>query len=111
MEKAIKITDANFESVVLNTDKPVLVDFWATWCGPCITMGPIIEELAKKYEGKVVIGKLDVDQNTRASAKYGIRSIPTILIFDKGKEVHRQVGACTKQDLSTKIEGLIGSPV
>ena len=87
MSHPLHITDENFETEVLKSDKPVLVDFWATWCGPCRMIAPIIEELAGEYEGKVVIGKMDVDSNQMAPQKYGIRSIPTILIFKGGEMV------------------------
>lgn len=87
MSHPLHITDENFETEVLKSDKPVLVDFWATWCGPCRMIAPIIEDLAGEYEGKVVIGKMDVDSNQMAPLKYGIRSIPTILIFKGGEMV------------------------
>ena len=77
---ALQITDASFDEVVLKSDKPVLVDFWATWCGPCRMLGPVIEELASEYEGRVVVGKVDVDNNQEFAAKYGVRNIPTVLV-------------------------------
>ena len=80
---ALEITDANFEETVLNADKPVIVDFWAEWCGPCRMVGPIVAEIGKEYKGKALVGKLDVDSNPGVSAKYGIRNIPTILFFKK----------------------------
>jgi len=91
MSQPLHITDENFEAEVLNSDKPVLVDFWATWCGPCRMIAPIIEDLAKDYEGKAVIGKLDVDNNQLAAEKFGIRSIPTILIFKGGQLVDKSL--------------------
>ncbi|MBI4930812.1 MAG: thioredoxin [Bacteroidetes bacterium] len=101
---ALEITDANFDEVVLKSDKPVLVDLWAEWCGPCRMVGPIVEELAKEYEGKAVIGKLNVDNNPNISVKYGIRSIPTLLFFKGGQMVDRQVGAVPKSVLEGKLK-------
>jgi thioredoxin 1 len=106
MGKAIEITDANFDEII-KTDKPVLVDFWAEWCGPCKMIGPVVEELAGEYEGKVVIGKLDVDSNPEISAKFGIRSIPTLLVIKNGQVVDKQVGAVSKSVLSQKLEAQI----
>ncbi|HEX8545617.1 MAG TPA: thioredoxin [Cytophagaceae bacterium] len=103
MGKAIEITDANFDEII-NTDKPVLVDFWAEWCGPCKMIGPVVEELANDYEGKAVIGKVDVDTNPNTSAKFGIRSIPTLLVIKNGQIVEKQVGAVPKSVLSQKLE-------
>ena len=103
MAKTIEITDANFEEV-LKSEHPVLVDFWAEWCGPCKMIGPIVEELAGEYEGKAVIGKLDVDSNPEVTMKFGVRSIPTLLIFKDGQIVDKQIGAVPKSILSQKIE-------
>ncbi len=103
MGKAIEITDANFDDII-NTDQPVLVDFWAEWCGPCKMIGPVVEELASDYEGKAVIGKVDVDSNPNTSAKFGIRSIPTLLVIKNGKIVEKQVGAVPKSVLAQKID-------
>ncbi len=100
---AITITDSNFEEVVLKSDKPVLVDFWAEWCGPCRMVGPIVEELAKEYDGKAVIGKVDVDSNPNVSMQFGIRNIPTLLIFKNGQVVDKQVGVAPKTVLAQKI--------
>lgn len=103
MGKAVEITDANF-SEIINTEKPVLVDFWAEWCGPCKMIGPVVEELAGDYDGKAVIGKLDVDANPEVSAKFGIRSIPTLLVFKNGEVVDKQVGAVSKNILAQKLD-------
>ncbi|KXX67028.1 thioredoxin [Flammeovirga sp. SJP92] len=102
MGKAVEITDANFEEVVLNSDKPVLVDFWATWCGPCLMMAPVIDELAVEMTD-AVIGKLDVDANPQSAAKFGIRSIPTMLVFKGGEPVDKIIGAVAKKELEAKV--------
>ncbi len=101
---AIELTDANFEELVLKSDKPVLVDFWAEWCGPCRMVGPVVEELSKDYDGKAVVGKVNVDVNPEISAKFGIRNIPTILFFKNGEIVDKQVGAVAKAVLDGKIK-------
>ena len=101
---ALEITDSNFKEVVLESDKPVLVDFWATWCVPCRTVGPIIDELATELEGKAVIGKVNVDNNSESPQTYGIRSIPALLIFKDGELVDRLVGAVPKNQLVEKLE-------
>ena len=103
MGKAVEITDANFEEII-NTDHPVLVDFWAEWCGPCKMIGPVVEELAGDYAGKAVIAKLNVDENPIVSAKFGIRSIPTLLVLKKGEIVDKQVGVVPKSVLAQKID-------
>lgn len=89
---AIHVSDKDFSEVVLKTDKPVLVDFFATWCGPCKMASPIIDELANEYEGKVIMAKLDVDENQESASTYGVMSIPTMIVFKDGKEVERKVG-------------------
>ena len=104
---AIELTDANFDEIVLKSDKPVLVDFWAEWCGPCRMVGPIVEELNKDYEGKAIVGKVDVDSNPGISMKFGIRNIPTILFFKGGEVADKQVGAVPKNTLSAKIDALL----
>jgi thioredoxin 1 len=106
MSKPIEITDDNYKDI-LGTDKPVLVDFWAEWCGPCKLIGPVVEELAKDFEGKAVIAKVDVDNNPGVSAQYGIRSIPTILFFKNGEIVDKQIGAVPKSVLSKKLEAQV----
>lgn len=103
MAKTIEITDKNFDEII-KSDKPILVDFWAEWCGPCKMIGPIVEEMAGEYDGKAVIGKVDVDSNPEVSAKFGIRSIPTLLYFKDGEIVDKQVGAVPKAVLAQKLD-------
>ena len=93
---ALEITDANYKELMADTSKPVVIDFWATWCGPCRMVGPVIDELAAEYEGKVVIGKCNVDDNEDLTAEFGIRNIPTILFFKDGQLVDKQVGSAPK---------------
>jgi thioredoxin 1 len=102
MGKVIEITDANFQEII-NSDKPVLVDFWAEWCGPCRMLTPTVEELAGDFAEKAVVGKLNVDENPEVSAKFGIRSIPTILYFKNGEVVDKQIGVAPKNVLSDKL--------
>lgn len=101
---AVEITDDNFEDIVLKSDKPVLVDFWAEWCGPCRMVGPVVEELAKEYDGRAVVGKVNVDHNSNISSNYGIRNIPTLLYFKNGILVDKQVGVVPKATLAAKLE-------
>ena len=101
--KAIEITDANFEQLI-QSDKPVLVDFWAEWCGPCRMVAPVVEELAGDYEGRAIIGKLDLEANSQVPVKYGVRSIPTLLVFKNGQLVDKQVGAVPKHVLAQKLD-------
>ncbi len=103
MSNAVAVTDTSFEQEVLQSDKPVLVDFWAEWCGPCRMIGPIVDELAKEYEGKAKFTKVDVDSNPEISMKFNIRSIPTLLIFKGGKVVDQIIGAVPKSHLTKKL--------
>ena len=100
---ALEITDANFEELVLKSDKPVLVDFWAAWCGPCRMVGPIIDEISTEFEGQAVVGKLDVDANQEFASKYGVRNIPTVLVFKNGEVVQKHVGVSPKQTYADSI--------
>ena len=102
-----EFTDANFENDVTNSDIPVLVDFWATWCGPCKAIAPIIEEIAEDYKGKVKVGKVDVDQNQNSAMKFGVRSIPTLLILKNGEVVNQIVGSVPKSEISEKLDTVI----
>lgn len=101
--KPIEVTDANFETEVIKSDKPVLVDFWAEWCGPCRMIAPIVEELANEYTGTLKVGKMDVDSNPQISMQLGIRSIPTLLIFKGGRVVDQVIGAVPKRILTEKV--------
>lgn len=103
---ALEITDSNFQEVI-GSDKLVVIDFWAEWCGPCRMVGPIVDELATEYEGKAIIGKVDVDSNDEITSKYGIRNIPTILFLKNGELVDKQVGAAQKSVLVEKIDKLL----
>ena len=104
---ALEITDATFEETVLKSDKPVMVDFWAAWCGPCRMVGPIIDQISEEYAGKAVVGKVDVDANQEFAAKFGVRNIPTVLVFDKGELVNRQVGVSPKNIYTESLDNLL----
>ena len=104
MMAELNFTNSNFKEEVLQSKEPVLVDFWATWCGPCRMMGPVVEELANDYSGKVKVGKVNVDEEPELAQEYGIMSIPTIIIFKEGKIVNQVVGARTKSDLEAILQ-------
>ncbi len=104
---ALEITDNNFEETVLKSDKPVMVDFWAAWCGPCRMVGPIIDELSSEYDGKAVVGKVDIDSNQQYAAQFGVRNIPTVLVFKNGELVDRKVGVSSKNDYAQALDKLI----
>ncbi|GIK61322.1 MAG: thioredoxin [Ignavibacteriota bacterium] len=105
--KPVEITDENFETEVIKSDKPVLIDFWAVWCGPCKLIAPIVEELAAEYDGKVKIGKLDVDSNQQTSIKFGVRSIPTLLLFKNGNLKDTIIGAVPKSKIVEKLNAAL----
>jgi thioredoxin 1 len=105
--KAVEITDATFDDVIMNADRPALVDFWAVWCGPCRIVGPIVEEIADEYDGRAVIGKLDVDSNRDTAVKYGIQAIPTLLLVKDGQIADRIVGAVDKNSIKSKLDALL----
>jgi thioredoxin 1 len=109
--KYVQLTDSTFQEEVLNADQPVLVDFWAVWCGPCRRIAPMIEELAEEFEGRAKVAKLDVDHNPETAMAYGIRSIPTLLFFKDGRPVDHLVGVSSKRELSQKLEALVAQPV
>jgi thioredoxin 1 len=107
MAKALEVTDSTFEQEVLQANQPVLVDFWAVWCGPCRAVAPIVEELAGDYEGKLKVMKLDVDDNPRTAMAYGVQSIPTLLVFKDGKPAERIVGAVPKKVIVDKLQSVM----
>ncbi|MCX6271456.1 MAG: thioredoxin [Bacteroidetes bacterium] len=104
---AIAFTDSNFDELVLKADKPVLIDFWAEWCGPCRMVGPVVEEIANEYDGRAVIGKVDVDNNPGITSRFGIRNIPTLLFFKNGVVADKQVGSVPKSVLTNKLNALL----
>ena len=107
MGKTIAVDESNFEQLVLQSEIPVLVDFWATWCGPCRMVAPVVEELAEEYAGRVSFGKVDVDQNPRVASQYGIMSIPSLLIFKDGKPVSNIVGFRPKDQLKKNLDDVL----
>ncbi|MDX1420399.1 MAG: thioredoxin [Rubricoccaceae bacterium] len=109
--KYITLSDDNFEQEVLKSDQPVLVDFWAAWCGPCRVIAPTIEEIANEYEGKAKVGKLDVDHNPQVAMQYGIRSIPSLIFFKDGRPVDQMIGVVQKAVLAQKLDTLVGQEV
>ncbi len=104
---ALEFTDSNFAELAMKSDKPVMVDFWAEWCGPCRMVGPVVEELAKEYDGKALIGKVNVDNNPNLAAQFGVRNIPTILFLKNGEIVDKSVGAVPKSALTEKLNKLM----
>ncbi|MEE9286331.1 MAG: thioredoxin [Dehalococcoidia bacterium] len=109
MAKLIEVTDSNFDDTVVNASTPVVVDFWAVWCGPCRMIAPIVEELAGEYDGKVQFAKLNVDENPGVSMKYGIRSIPTLLVFKDGQPVDQIIGAVPKREVQKRVEAVLAA--
>lgn len=106
IDMAIELTDANFNDLVMQSQKPVMIDFWAEWCGPCRMVGPVVTEIGEEYQGRAVVGKVNVDNNPEITSKFGIRNIPTILFFKNGEIADKQVGAVPKAVLTAKLEQL-----
>ena len=104
---ALEITDSSFEETVLKSEKPVMVDFWAAWCGPCRMVGPVIDEISSEYENKAIVGKVDIDSNQEFAAKYGVRNIPTVLVFNNGELVDRHVGVAPIDTYATALDNLL----
>ncbi|WP_066759967.1 thioredoxin [Crocinitomix algicola] len=104
---AVEITEANYDEIVGNADKPVVIDFWAAWCGPCKMVGPLIEEMHNEYDGKAIIGKVDVDNNPSIAGKFGVRNIPTIVFLKDGEIVDKSVGAVPKTQLTSKLDAIL----
>ncbi len=104
---ALEFTDSNFDEIVKNATTPIIVDFWAEWCGPCRTIGPIVDEISKEFDGKVIVGKVDVDGNPEITSKFGVRNIPTVLFIKNGEVLDKQVGAVPKATLVKKLEALL----
>ena len=104
---SIEITDANFEELVMNSNKPVMLDFWAIWCGPCRIITPVVEEMSREYDGRAIIGKVDVDSNPNVAMKFGIRNIPTVLFIKNGEIADKQVGAGPKKIYTSKLDALL----
>lgn len=104
---ALEVNDNNFDEVVMKADKPVIVDFWAEWCGPCRMIAPVIDEISKEYSGKAIVAKCDVDESPSVAAQFGIRSIPTVLFFKDGKVADKQVGAVPKKNYADKLDALL----
>ncbi|HEX2254572.1 MAG TPA: thioredoxin [Thermoanaerobaculia bacterium] len=109
MTKPMDLSDTNFETEVLQSDKPVLVDFWAPWCGPCRMVGPVVEELAGEYEGRLKVAKVNTDENQARASQLGIRGIPTLIFFKDGREVDRVVGALPKPALKARVDDVLGA--
>ena len=108
MSKPVAVTDSNFDQMVLQAETPVLVDFWAPWCRPCLMIAPVLDELAGEYDGKLSIVRMDVDQNPKAATKYGVMSIPTLLIFKQGKPISHMVGFRPKAELKRNLDAALG---